>query len=58
VVLAAYVAEGSLVSHQWRGPRSCEGSMPQYRGMLGPGMGVDVLGIRGMGERWDFRRGN
>jgi hypothetical protein len=27
-------------------PRSCEGSMPQYRGMPGPGMGVGGLGSR------------
>jgi hypothetical protein len=30
-----------------RGPWSCEGSMPQYRGMPGPRMGVGVLGSRG-----------
>jgi hypothetical protein len=30
-----------------RGPRSCEGSKPQYRGMPGPGMGVGRLGRRG-----------
>jgi hypothetical protein len=30
-----------------RGPWSCEGSMPQYRGMIGPGMGVGELGDGG-----------
>jgi hypothetical protein len=38
VALAAYVAEDGLVSHQWeRCPWPCEGYMPQYRGMPGPG---------------------
>jgi hypothetical protein len=42
-----------------RGPRSCEGSMPQYREMPGPGMGVGGLGSREMGEGiGDFLRGN
>jgi hypothetical protein len=51
VALAIYVAEDGLVCHQGRrGPWSCEGSRPQYRGMLGPGMGVGGLGSRGMGE--------
>ena len=37
-----------------RGPRSCEGSMPQYRGM--PGL---RMGSRGRGEEiGDFQRGN
>ena len=37
----------------------CEGSMPQYRGMPGPGMGVGGLGRRGKGkEGGDFWRGN
>ena len=36
----AYVAEDSLVSHQWEErPWFCVGSMPQYRGMPGPGSG-------------------
>ena len=58
MALAAYVAEDDLVSHQWkRGPRSCEGAMPQYRGMPGPGMGVGRLGSRGRGENiGDFLR--
>jgi hypothetical protein len=34
-----------------RGPWSCEGSMPQYRGMPGPGMRVGGLGSGGGG--WD-----
>jgi hypothetical protein len=37
-VSSQYVAEDDLVSHQWEEkPWSCEGSMPQYRGMPGPG---------------------
>jgi hypothetical protein len=30
-----------------RGPWFCEGSMPQYRRMPGPGIGVGGLGSRG-----------
>jgi hypothetical protein len=45
---AAYVAE-SVISGR-RGPWSCEGSMPQCRGMPGPGMGVGGLGSRGKEE--------
>jgi hypothetical protein len=42
-----------------RGPWSCEGSMPQYRGMPGPGMGVGGLGSRGRQEGiGDFQREN
>jgi hypothetical protein len=38
MALAAYVAKDSLsVINRRRGPWSCEGSMPQYRGMPGPG---------------------
>jgi len=38
---------------------SCEGSMPQYKGMPGPGMGVGGLGSSRRGEEIeDFRRGN
>jgi hypothetical protein len=38
MALAAYVAEDGPVNHQWeRGSWSCEYSMPQYRGMPGPG---------------------
>jgi hypothetical protein len=38
---------------------SCDSSMPQYRGMPGPGMGVGRLGSRGVGEGiGDFQRGN
>jgi hypothetical protein len=33
MALAAYVAEDGLVDHQW----SCEGSMPLYRRIPGPG---------------------
>ena len=59
VALAIYVAEDDLVGHQWRrSPWSCEGSMSQYRGMLGPGMGVGGLGIRGSRQAvGDFQRG-
>jgi hypothetical protein len=47
MVLAVYVAEDSLNGHQWEeGPRSCEGSMPQYRGVPGLGIGVGRLGSR------------
>ena len=38
MALAAYVAEDGLVIHQWEeSPWSCEGSMPHYSGMPGPG---------------------
>jgi hypothetical protein len=48
VALAVYVAEDGLVGHQCEErPRSCEDSMPQYRGIPGPGMGVDGLWSRG-----------
>jgi hypothetical protein len=50
VELVIYVAEDGLVGHERRGPWSYEVSMPQYRGMLGPGMGVGGLGSRGSGE--------
>ena len=33
-----------------RGPWSCEGSMPQYRGMPGPGSGNGWVGEQGQGE--------
>jgi hypothetical protein len=39
-----------LVINGRRSPRSCEGSILQYRGMPGPGMGVGVLGSRGRGD--------
>jgi hypothetical protein len=42
-----------------RGPRSYEGSKPQYRGRPGMGMGVGGLGSRGRGEGIGvFQRGN
>ena len=52
MVLAAYVAEDGLVSHQ-REERSCGGSMPQYRGMPGPGSRSGWVGEQeeGGGER-------
>ena len=42
---AAYVAEDDLVGiNGRRGPWSCEGLMPQYRGMPGPGNGSGCVG--------------
>jgi hypothetical protein len=42
---AAYVAEDGLVGHQWEErPLVPVGSMPQCRGMLGPGSGSGWLG--------------
>ena len=60
VALAVYVAEDGLVSHQWEErPRSCEGSMPQYRGMLEPGSRSGWVGSREREEGiGDFQRGN
>ena len=47
MALAIFVAEDGLASHQWEErPLSCEGSMLQYGGMPGPGMGVGGLGNR------------
>ena len=43
--LATYLAEDGLVGHQWEErPLSCEGSMPQYKGMPGPGRGSGWVG--------------
>jgi hypothetical protein len=43
-------SEDGFVGHQWEErPRSCEVSMPQYRGMPGPRMGVGVFWTRGGG---------
>jgi hypothetical protein len=48
--LVANVAEDGLVSHQWEErPWSCKDSMPQYRGMPGPGSGSGWVGDRGRG---------
>ena len=44
-----------MVINGRRGPWSCEGSTPQYRGMPGPGLGVDGLGSGGGG--WGFSEG-
>jgi hypothetical protein len=49
-------AEASRVSGQSdiigrRSPWSCEGSMPQCRGMPGPGYGSGWVGEQGEGER-------
>jgi hypothetical protein len=59
VALGVYVAEDGLASHQWEErPLSCEGSMLQYGGIPGPGMGVCGLGSRGRGRgQVDFGRG-
>jgi hypothetical protein len=47
-----------LVINGRKGPWSCEGSMPQYRGMPRMGMGVGGLGSRGKGEGiGDFSEG-
>jgi hypothetical protein len=50
VSLAAYVTEDGLIGHHGRrGPWSCEGSMPQYRGMPGPGSWNGWVGEQGKG---------
>jgi hypothetical protein len=42
-----------------RGAWSCEDSMPQYRGLLGPGSWSGWVGEQGEGERIrDFQREN
>ena len=46
-----------LVINGRRGPRSCKGSMPQYRGMPGMGMGEGRLGSRGKGRDRGFLEG-
>ena len=52
MALAIFVAEDGLVGHQWEErPLSCEGSMPQYRGMPGPGSGSGWVGEQGKGDR-------
>jgi hypothetical protein len=59
LALAIFVAEDGLVINGRKGPWSCEGSMPLYRGMPGPGMGVGGLRGRGRGKRiGDFQKGN
>ena len=57
MALAAYVAKDGLVGHGRRVPWSCEDSMPQYKGMPGPGSRSgcageqeEVGGDRGFGE--------
>jgi hypothetical protein len=49
VTLAAYVAEDGLLISGRRDPKSCEGSMLQYRGIPGTGMGMSGLGSRDKG---------
>jgi hypothetical protein len=46
MALTAYVAEDDLVGYQWeeKGPWSFEGSISQYRGMPGPGIGSRWVG--------------
>ena len=49
---AAYVADDGLWDiNERRGPWSCEGLMPQYRGMPGPGSGSGWVGKQGKGGR-------
>jgi hypothetical protein len=51
MALAAYVGEDALVSHQWEESSfSCEGSMPQYREMPGPGTRSGWVVEQGEGE--------
>ena len=51
MALAAYVAEDGLVGHQWKErPWSCEGSMPQHRGMPGRGRESWWVGEQGEGR--------
>ena len=50
VALAIFVAEdGLVVINGRRGPWSCEGFMPQYRGMPGPGSRSGWVGQQGEG---------
>jgi hypothetical protein len=42
------------ITEQSKNPRTCESSMPQCRGMPGPGMGVGGLGSRGRGGVREF----
>jgi hypothetical protein len=52
VLLSAQLLGGSCL------PWCCEGSMPQYRAVPGPGMGVGVLGSSGREEGiGDFSEG-
>ena len=49
---------GEAIVEFWRrSPWSCEGSMPQYRGMPGPGMGVGGLEAGGGGRGEGFLEG-
>jgi hypothetical protein len=50
MALAAYVVEDGLVSHQLD-PWSCEGSIPQYKELPGPGSGSGWVGEQGEGGR-------
>jgi hypothetical protein len=57
---AAYVAEDGLVGHQWEERPwvlSCEGSMPQCRGMPGPGSRSGWVGEQGGGGDRGFSEG-
>jgi hypothetical protein len=60
VALTIFIAEDCLVSHQLEErPWSCEGSILQYKGIPGPGMGLGGWGSRGRGVViGDFQRGN
>jgi hypothetical protein len=58
LALATYVAEDGLVAiNEKRGPWSCEGSMPQYRGMPGPRSGSGSVGEGGAGRYREFSEG-
>jgi hypothetical protein len=55
MALAAYLAEDDQsVINGRRGLWSCEGSMPQYRGMPGPGIWSGWVGEQG---EWEGDRG-
>ena len=59
MALAAYIAEDGLVDHQCEErPLSFEGSMPQFRGMPGPGRGSGWFREYGQGsEHRGFSKG-
>ena len=53
MTIVAYVAEALLVISGRRGPRSCEGSMPQYSEMHGQESGSGC--VEEQGECWEDR---
>jgi hypothetical protein len=50
MALGTYVTEDGLVINGRRGPWSCQGSMPQYRGVPGLGSRSRWIGEQGEGE--------